>query len=45
MAMQCNLVFADDINWIKKSCFGILGYIRFDGVLSNTAALQHLVQA
>ena len=25
--------------------FGILGYIRFDGVLSNTAAIKHLVQA
>ena len=25
--------------------FGILGYIRFDCVLSNTAAIKHLVQA
>ena len=25
--------------------FGILGYIRFDAVLSNTAAIKHLVQA
>ena len=25
--------------------FGILGYIRFDGVLANTAAVKHLVQA
>ena len=25
--------------------FGILGYIRFDGCLSNTAAVKHLVQA
>lgn len=25
--------------------FGILGYIRFDGCLSNTAAIKHLVQA
>ncbi len=25
--------------------FGILGYIRFDGVLTNTAAIKHLVQA
>ena len=23
--------------------YGILGYIRFDGVLSNTAAIKHLV--
>ena len=25
--------------------FGILGFIRFDGVLANTAAIKHLVQA
>jgi hypothetical protein len=25
--------------------FGILGYIRFDGCLSDTAAVKHLVQA
>jgi len=25
--------------------FGILGYIRFDGVLADTAAIKHLVQA
>ena len=25
--------------------FGILGYIRFDGVLSNKAAIKHFVQA
>ena len=25
--------------------FGILGYIRFDGVLSNTATIKHLIQA
>jgi len=25
--------------------FGILGYIRFDGCLTNTAAVKHLVQA
>jgi HK97 family phage major capsid protein len=25
--------------------FGILGYIRFDGVLSNTAAVKHLITA
>mgnify|MGYP002832716128 CR=1 FL=1 len=25
--------------------FGILGYIRFDGCLLNTAAVKHLVQA
>lgn len=25
--------------------FGVLGYIRFDGCLSNTAAVKHLVQA
>ena len=25
-------------------CFGILGYIRFDGCLSDTAAVKHLVQ-
>lgn len=25
--------------------FGILGYIRFDGVLTNTAAIKHLVTA
>ena len=25
--------------------FGILGYIRFDGVLTNTAAIKHLITA
>ena len=25
--------------------YGILGFVRFDGVLSNTAAIKHLVQA
>jgi HK97 family phage major capsid protein len=25
--------------------YGILGYLRFDGCLSNTAAVKHLVQA
>ena len=25
--------------------FGILGYIRFDGCLSDTATVKHLVQA
>ena len=25
--------------------FGILGYIRFDGVLTNTAAIKHLATA
>ena len=25
--------------------FGILGFVRFDGCLSNTAAIKHLVQA
>ena len=25
--------------------YGILGYIRFDGVLTNTAAIKHLVTA
>jgi HK97 family phage major capsid protein len=25
--------------------YGILGFIRFDGVLANTAAIKHLVQA
>jgi len=25
--------------------FGILGYVRFDGVLSNTAAVKHLITA
>ena len=35
--------------YVARECFapdfGILGYIRFDGVLSNTAAIKHLVQA
>jgi len=25
--------------------YGILGYVRLDGVLTNTAAIKHLVQA
>jgi len=25
--------------------YGILGFIRFDGVLANTASIKHLVQA
>jgi hypothetical protein len=25
--------------------YGILGFVRFDGVLANTAAIKHLVQA
>jgi hypothetical protein len=25
--------------------YGILGYVRFDGVLTNTAAIKHLITA